>query len=320
MKVSIIIPVFNAEPFLNDCVVSLVNQTYKNIEVIFVNDCSTDASLELLSCYAKKYSLHIVILNNIKNSGTAFSRNTGVKAASGEYIYFMDADDTITSNCIELLVKSAEQNGFPDIALCNVDVCGYYKKIEKKRLLIGNKSVRKSYFSHEWYEMPWNKLIRKAFLDNHALEFSPEIYFEDSLWSFETALKAESILLLPDETYHYRKSETQKTARSDIEKSTKDSLLLYEKMFERVDGLDSSLYLTNIAQGFLFSKFVLNKDYKELCYKELRKLFRIRTFFPAVFSAQIPIGMKIMLLYRLMPYNVGLRFLSFYASKVQKTH
>lgn len=113
MKVSIIIPVYNAAKFLPECIRSIESQTYKQLEAIFVNDCSTDESLEQLSLLSKNSRLDMVILNNTKNGGTAFSRNEGLKAASGDYVFFMDDDDTITADCIELLAKSAVEKFVP---------------------------------------------------------------------------------------------------------------------------------------------------------------------------------------------------------------
>lgn len=316
LKVSIIIPVYNAVRFLPECMHSIEEQKYKRLEVIFVNDCSTDESLEQLSFLSKSSGLDIIILNNTKNGGTAFSRNEGLKAASGDYVFFMDDDDTITDDCIELLAKSAVEKNCPDIVLCNVDAPNYvYKKIESPIFLEGNKSVRQSYFAHEWFEMPWNKLVRKDFLLQNSLFFSPEIYFEDSLWSFETALKADRVLLLPNITYHFRKSETQKTARADSDKNIEDALLLYNAMYEIVDDMDSMAYVMEVAQGFMFSQFVLNKKFRHLCYKKMRDLFSKRVVFRALFSFYISKGMKLMLLYRFMPSAVGFDYLNLYASK-----
>lgn len=318
MKVSIIIPVYNAAKFLPECIRSIESQTYKQLEAIFVNDCSTDESLEQLSLLSKNSRLDMVILNNTKNGGTAFSRNEGLKAASGDYVFFMDDDDTITADCIELLAKSAVENLYPDIVLCNVNSPNYfYKKIESLKLIEGNKAVRKSYFMHEWFEMPWNKLVRKEFLLQNSIHFSPEIYYEDSLWSFETALKANRVLLLPNTTYYFRISDSQKTARKDMEKHIKDILCLYQAMSCKIDDVESSLYITNISQGWLFSQFFKNTRAIS-AYPALRKLCSMRMVFESFFSSYISRGMKIMLLYRLMPYSMGIKYLEFYASMVGK--
>lgn len=231
----------------------------------------------------------------------------------------MDADDVIISNCIELLAKSAVENLYPDIVLCDVNSPNYfYKKIESLKLIEGNKAVRKSYFMHEWFEMPWNKLVRKEFLLQNSIQFSPEIYYEDSLWSFETALKADKILLLPNETYLYRKSETQKTARKDIEQNMKDTICLYQAMYRKIDYTDAALYVTCIAQGWLFSQFLRRNLGKNTAYSAIRQLCSWYIVISAFFSKYITIGMKIMLIYRLMPYTMGISFWELYSSWVGK--
>lgn len=87
MKVSIIIPVYNAAEFLKDCLSSIEKQTYKQLEVVFVNDCSIDDSLDILSEFQESSGVASIILNNEKNGGTAFSRNSGLRVASGDYVF-----------------------------------------------------------------------------------------------------------------------------------------------------------------------------------------------------------------------------------------
>ena len=116
MKVSVIVPVYNAEKYIKDVFYSIANQTYKNIEAIFVDDCSTDNSYSILSELKelqKDSEIQYKIIRREKNSGVHISRNTGIKEAlrggDGNYIFFIDHDDIITPNCIECLLSSAEK-------------------------------------------------------------------------------------------------------------------------------------------------------------------------------------------------------------------
>lgn len=108
IKVSIIIPIYNVEKYLRQCLDSAVNQTLSNIEIILINDGSTDNS----SCIAREYSLNYSFIKLIeqKNSGQSIARNKGIDAANGKYIYFLDSDDYIEINAIENLYKEAERN------------------------------------------------------------------------------------------------------------------------------------------------------------------------------------------------------------------
>ena len=101
--VSIIVPIYNQEEFLNRCIDSVLNQTYKNIELILIDDGSTDASFEICKEYAVDNEKVKVFMK--KNGGVSSSRNLGLRKATGEFIFFLDADDAIEKNVIENLVK-----------------------------------------------------------------------------------------------------------------------------------------------------------------------------------------------------------------------
>ena len=108
MKVSIIIPVYNSERYLGECLDSVLNQTLKDIQIICVNDASTDHSEAILEEYARKDS-RIVLLNNKQNGGLSYTRNHGMKVAEGEYIYFLDSDDSIVPEAMEELYAKAKK-------------------------------------------------------------------------------------------------------------------------------------------------------------------------------------------------------------------
>ena len=107
IDVSIIVPIFNKERFLKDCLDSLINQTYKNIEIICINDGSTDHSLDILRDYADKDDRLIIISQENKGAGNA--RNTGIKIATGRYLQFLDADDFFELDMLEDMIKQADE-------------------------------------------------------------------------------------------------------------------------------------------------------------------------------------------------------------------
>ena len=106
IKVSIVIPVYNVEKYLEECIESAIKQSLNDIEIICINDGSTDSSLEILKKYEKKYSNIIVISQ--ENKGLSASRNVGIRKAKGKYIYFLDSDDFIDTNSMELCYKECE--------------------------------------------------------------------------------------------------------------------------------------------------------------------------------------------------------------------
>ena len=113
MKITIVVPVYNVEPYIEDCLKSVAEQTYKgDIECIIVDDCTPDGSCAIIEHFINEYngSIDFKLLHHTKNRGLSAARNTGIGAATGEYIYFLDSDDEITPECIELLTKPLKNN------------------------------------------------------------------------------------------------------------------------------------------------------------------------------------------------------------------
>lgn len=108
IKISVIIPVYNVEEYLKECLDSVINQTLKEIEIICIDDCSTDSSYSILEEYAKKDS-RIVLIKNKENMGVGYNRNIGIKEAKGEYIGFIDSDDYISEDYYENLYNTAKK-------------------------------------------------------------------------------------------------------------------------------------------------------------------------------------------------------------------
>jgi len=126
-KVSIIIPVYNSEKWLVQCLDSAINQTYKNLEIIIVDDCSTDNSLKILEEYASKYK-NITLLKNDKNMGPAYSRNKAIEVAKGEYMYPLDSDNYLELDAIEKMVETMDSTG-SDVVYCKLNIFGSNESI-----------------------------------------------------------------------------------------------------------------------------------------------------------------------------------------------
>ena len=128
-KVAIIIPVYNSSKFLRECIESAIAQTYENIEIILVNDGSTDDSLEIIELYSKKDER--IRYCSLKNSGVSTARNTGLKMCESDKVVFLDSDDIITPNLVEMLINEGENADFV--------MCGYVVNDM-------NKNIRLEYF------------------------------------------------------------------------------------------------------------------------------------------------------------------------------
>ena len=210
--VSVIIPVFNAEKFLVDCIKSVCNQTFKDIEIILLDDGSTDNSLQICRMMSK-YDKRIVVISK-ENTGVADTRNVGLDCAKGEYIFFCDSDDLLVQDCLMRLISIAQEQ--------NADlVCGklgrfrndcYSAEQLSNKLecityeVLDSVSALNSYGEEDsvcGYIAP--KLFSKHIIDQNGLRFNKEIkYIEDTLFSIEYIEHCKKIVSLKDVLYLYR--------------------------------------------------------------------------------------------------------------------
>lgn len=177
-KISIIIPIYNVEKYLDYCLKSIIEQTYKNLEIILINDGSTDNSLEI--CYKyKKIDKRIILIDN-KNHGVSYSRNKGIDVATGKYIVFVDSDDTIDKNYIFELVNANKDN-FYDIVMVNfkdVFIKNDEKKVEYNNInvnLLSGRFFDDYYYIKSIVRSPWGKLFKRDIIEKNNIKFPVEI-------------------------------------------------------------------------------------------------------------------------------------------------
>lgn len=208
MKISIVIPVYNVEPFIERCLKSVAEQTYKDIEVIIVDDCSPDNSIAIAenfitTCPRKEMFRFI---HHKENGGLSTARNTGIKNATGDYIFFLDSDDYLPIDAINVLSKSCE-NGKADFVVGNYTVKGTQRRTPKLLLndciLDTKERIQKAFKERLFFIMAWNKLIRRDFILSNNLFFEKGIIHEDDVWSFKTAFAAEYVAIANYTTYYY---------------------------------------------------------------------------------------------------------------------
>lgn len=212
MKVSIIIPVYNVSDYIERCLQSVMNQTYKDLECIVVDDCSTDDSYEkcqkLLESYKGEVNFHLFHFQ--ENKGVSIARNIGMEHAKGEYLYFMDSDDAIAPDCIELMVQKVKQH--PGVELVqgkmkSIPMRAYYNtdRYDHIDYIDDNRWIRKEFFG-DYPRFPigvCNKLVRFDFIKEHSLFFLPGVVHEDELWAFFLAKKLRKVAFVHQDTYYH---------------------------------------------------------------------------------------------------------------------
>ena len=194
--ISIIVPVYNVERYLSRCIESILSQTYHNLEVILINDGSTDHSLEI----AKSYSDNRIRIINKDNSGQSDCRNIGFHEAIGDYLFFMDSDDTLSQNAIQDLYEHISQYD-ADICCCRfclIDENGNNLKVSEpyeQEILDNNEIILKEALtSGQIKGTLWTKLFKKSFLSQYGLEPERRIKLhDDCMFSFLTAIYAKRV-------------------------------------------------------------------------------------------------------------------------------
>jgi glycosyltransferase involved in cell wall biosynthesis len=205
--VSIIVPVYNVESYITDCLESILIQDYPAIEIILINDKTPDNSMliaqPVIEKLKKKYSVSII--NHDVNRGLSVARNSGTKAAKGDYVYFIDSDDKIKSYAISSLVELVRNNKTPDMVIGNyiVSDSDQPEPIPVSGLFNDKNSIIKIFLESNLQIMPWNKLIRRSFLVENNIFFEEGLLNEDVLFSYQTALKAHRIFITNKATYIY---------------------------------------------------------------------------------------------------------------------
>jgi glycosyltransferase involved in cell wall biosynthesis len=204
-KVSIIIPVYNVEPYIERCLLSVLNQTYDNIEIILVDDCGQDNSMEVANRVIKNHSNghKVSILKQEQNNGPSMARNSGINAAIGKYVYFLDSDDEITNDCIETLVRKSDEFEVVIGAIETLPLKGLLKN--KKSVFYKENAIKRAYFNGLINDSGCNKLVLREFLLSNNLFFEPGLIHEDYLWTFFLSMACKKIKIIEDVTYFYHR-------------------------------------------------------------------------------------------------------------------
>lgn len=233
--ISIIIPVYNSAKYLLKCLDSIINQTYQNLEIICVNDGSTDNSTKILQNYAKKDN-RIKILTQ-KNAGLSAARNSGIKAATGKYITFVDADDQIKPTMLKDMI-SALQNSHADIAVCSFEefypngkITHFNKNYSKK--IYDTTSALKAMLKEEGFMLSATmKLFPTKYFKN--VKFPVGKLHEDVGTTYKLIMQASKIVFLPNEYYIYNHHNSS-IVKSKFDTRKLDLITLTDQMCNDID-------------------------------------------------------------------------------------
>ncbi len=273
--ISIIVPIYNVEKYLDECIESILKQTYAEFELILVDDGSVDSSGQKADEWSKKDSRITVI--HKENGGLSSARNTGIRAANGEYLFFVDSDDYIADNCLEVLLRrSVEENA--DIVSCKfynlwVNACRAETRMPSDDVVIEPNVYLERVYLYGVYTIVWNKLYKRELFE--GLSFEEGRLNEDAIIIPRLIEKANRIAHSSEALYYYRRR------RSGIMLGKKrETILLSAVRWAKEEAArhfeNGEIYLCKLAQKQCVNKILEHYMFLEqgLC-KEMRKELRI---------------------------------------------
>lgn len=306
-KVSVILPIYNAEKYLKECVDSVINQTYSNLQIILVNDGSTDNSWEI--CQELKNVDSRIVIANQKNSGVSVARNRGLEIADGKWIMFVDPDDVLDKTIVTNLLS--KMNDQIDIVACSC--YGFNNKSREKshffksnRLFTTNKEdlylqLLDSGYGQEGniftaIGVPWAKIYRHSFIKENNLKFDPQLRrMQDNIFNMYAFYYARAIYYLDEPLYFYRIDHITNYGKQHITTFEKIFLPVVEARFNGLNRLglidktaiyngyinEASIFLVDIVRSRL-----LNNSNKRDCANSIRELAD-KPCFKDIFSKNI---------------------------------
>ena len=280
IKVSIVVPVYNVSAYIERCINSVLNQRYHNIECIIVDDCTPDDSIEkakkLVSTY--KGDICFIFVAHEKNRGLSASRNTGTAHSTGDYIYYLDSDDEITTDCIALLEEVVSKH--PDVEMVqggvkSIPTHGQYdfSLLRNVEYVEDNVWVRRHYYTYQ-NMIPinaWGKLVKKSFIESHSLYFKEGLVHEDEQWMFFVVKVLAKIGFIHKPTYiHYCGTEGSIMSSLSIEKQAYHLSVILDDVVNNLDEPEKDAQLL-----YYLSRLALYYGHKEkIPYKQLMKKYK----------------------------------------------
>lgn len=283
-KISVIVPIYNVEKYLKQCLDSVLNQSLKEIEIILVDDGSTDKSKEIISDYENKCPNVISI--RLQNKGVSVARNIGLKKATGKYVLYLDSDDFLEDECLDILYKTAEREKSNIIIFAHKEIydTGISHKVSVINIEVDDKKV---YSGIEVADMvlnckflgaAWNKLFNRECLIKNNFMFEPDRYVQDWYPIFIEISKADRISFINKPLYNYRIREnsitTKKTIKSIEDYSHAASQIIEYSQKHKLDS-QSILIFKAITFNTIINRYYnynLNIKNTNKMYSEIKRI------------------------------------------------
>lgn len=280
-RVSVIVPVYNVEAYIEECLTSVANQTAGgDIECIIVDDKGTDRSIYIAEQFIESNKgntkVDFKIIYRESNGGLSAARNTGIKAAIGEYLYFLDSDDTIVPQCIERLLDLADKYGgvdlLPALYIRENDEMSQFGKHSFPEFSDDRELIKRSLLDYDKIPVTAaNRLVRRELILENKLFFKEGIIHEDNYWTFFLAKYVQRMAFCAEKLYYYRVTPGSITKKPNIEKESHAFSTIIKDCCVNVDGYEKGAQKRFILLHLL--TMYANKFYPSVEYFNGLKLY-----------------------------------------------
>lgn len=238
IKVSVIIPVYNVEDYIEKCLESVVNQTLKEIEIIVVNDGTKDNSIKKIEKYFSDSRIKII---NKQNGGLSSARNAGLEIAKGEYISFIDSDDFIEEKMLEELYNESENADIVFSNNLNYNMLDNKLSKEEREFFFDKMSNKGSYICMYSSAVVWNKIYKRDFLEKNNLKFIEGIIHEDDIFTIKSHFLAKKVKYVKKFHYYYRINRRDSIMSNKVKnKHLENYKVIYEQVREFYDNFNGT--------------------------------------------------------------------------------
>lgn len=257
-ELSVIVPVYNVGYLVKKCIESLINQSFSDLEIIIINDGSSDDSSEYITPYLA--DKRIKYINNHINYGLGYARNIGLENATGKYITFVDSDDWVDLDLYKLMLKNI-QSTQSDITICGIKNEFNNYMCTEERYVYSHPNIISNYVAlnilsrcenNNYMISPvvWNKIYKKSLIIDNDITFIDNSYWEDDVFTFQIFMNSQSISIVQNVYYHYYQRE--KSITNDFSKKHIDDIICaFKKLYTYIENSNRSCPdLKNIANSF----------------------------------------------------------------------
>lgn len=272
-KFSIIIPAYNVKNYIDECIQSVIDQKFQDYEILLINDGSTDDTLIICEDIVSRY--HSIRLFSKENEGLSETRNFGIKKATGEYLYFLDADDLLETDALNKIEYSLESQNYPDVLMTNFTRIDAITKNEididkvpefcfdMNKTLPIYKQFAECYIYGDMAIIAQRFIVKRNYIIENNLFFKKGILHEDELWSPQVFLNAKSVGYCRKSCYRYRYNREGSITQTGNIKNLKHKIYVIDKLVELADSSPDEVAKMYCSRAACLLNGVLTSDIKD---------------------------------------------------------